>query len=465
MPKQKAGQVMEVYKLEAVSGKSVMAHPETKRMLADIRSGHITGLVFSKLARLARSTKELLEFAEIFRTEHADLISLAENIDTSSPAGRLFFTIISAMAEWEREEIASRVAASVPIRANMGKPLGGQATFGYRWENKELVVDQAEAPVRKLMYELFLKHQRKLTTAKALNNLGYRTRNGSLFTKTTVERLLRDSTAKGERRANYTKSLGDNKQWVIKPQSEWVLQPCPAIVSSELWNQCNSILDAQERTVTRPGPKAVYLLSGFVKCSCGKTMYVYQHSKNFACKVCKVRIAVSDIDEIFQSYLKDYLGNINHADYLQQSDLQLQEKKVLLESTLRDRTKLSKRMDTLIALRVDGEVTKERFTEQYAPLEAQLSQLDAQLPELEAEIDIRASQLLASDAILHEAQALHTDWEHMAFEQKRGIVETITTSIEIGKEDITITLAYAPPIPTNPKNNARTVMGSCWPPA
>jgi site-specific DNA recombinase len=461
----KGWQIMEVYKLEAVSGKSVMAHPETKRMLADIHSGHITGLVFSKLARLARSTKELLEFAEIFRTEHADLISLAENIDTSSPAGRLFFTIISAMAEWEREEIASRVAASVPIRANMGKPLGGQATFGYRWENKELVVDQAEAPVRKLMYELFLKHQRKLTTANALNNLGYRTRNGSLFTKTTVERLLRDSTAKGERRANYTKSLGDNKQWVIKPQSEWVLQPCPAIVTAELWNQCNSILDAQERTVTRPGPKAVYLLSGFVKCSCGKTMYVYQHSKNFACKVCKVRIAVSDIDEIFQTYLKDYLGNINHAEYLQQSDLQLQEKKVLLESTLRDRSRLSKKMDTLIALRVDGEVTKERFTEQYAPLEAQLSQLDAQLPELEAEIDIRASQLLASDAILHEAQALHTDWERMAFEQKRGIVETITTSIEIGKEDITITLAYAPPIPTNPKNNARMVRGSCWPPA
>src|SRR5258707_13335186 len=51
--------VREVYRLEAVSGKAVMEHPEAKRMLADIRSGHITGLVFSKIARLARNTKEL----------------------------------------------------------------------------------------------------------------------------------------------------------------------------------------------------------------------------------------------------------------------------------------------------------------------------------------------------------------------------------------------------------------------
>jgi site-specific DNA recombinase len=124
----------------------------------------------------------------------------------------------------------------------MGKPLGGQASFGYRWQNKTLVIDQKEAPVRKLIYEIFLECQRKKTTASRLNQLGYRTRKGANFSDTTVERLLRDTTAKGLRIANHTKSTGEGKKWLAKSQEDWITIPCPAIIEEDLWDKCNKRL-------------------------------------------------------------------------------------------------------------------------------------------------------------------------------------------------------------------------------
>lgn len=441
----KGWNVVTVYRLDALSGKSVLGYPETKRMLKDIQSNTISGIIFSKLARIARNTKELLEISELFQVQKADLISLAEAIDTSTPAGRLFFTIIAAMAQWEREEIAERVAASVPIRAKLGKPLGGQASFGYKWEGKQLTICQQEAPVRKLVYEIFLKTKRKRTTATELNSLGYRTRNGSLFSDTTVARLIKDPTAKGVRRANYTKSLGEGKNWVIKPQSEWIEMPCPAIVEEHLWSECNTILTQQEQKRSKVGPRTVYLLAGYVFCSCGSKMYVYTESPVYKCKKCRRKIGVADIDDIYHEQLKSFLLNdANRTTLSEQTNAVLSERETLLKTITTDYERLLKKTEQQMNLRMDGELSKEEFAKFYKPTELQLRQIEAQIPELEAEIDFLKIQYLSSDTVIQDAKDLYTNWTKLPFEEKRNIVETITEKIVIDTDTINISLSYIP---------------------
>lgn len=461
----KGWNVVTIYRLDAMSGKSVLEYPETKRMLKDIESGTITGIIFSKLARLARNTKELLEISELFRDKHADLISLAEAIDTSTPAGRLFFTVIAAMAQWEREEISDRVAASVPIRAKMGKPLGGQASFGYKWEGRELVIAEEEAPVRKLLYEIFLKTKRKKATATELNKLGYRTRNGSLFSGTTIERLLKDPNAKGLRRANYTKSLGEGKNWVIKPKSEWVETPCPPIVDANLWDDCNMILTQQEKKRTKIGPRAVHLLAGYVFCSCTSKMYVYTDTPVYKCKKCKRKIEVKDIDEIYHEQLKSFLLTDSDMDSISsKSNEVISEKEALLKAISSEYEKLLKKTEKQMNLRIEGELSKEEFALFYKPIEQRLRQIEAQMPEVEAEIDFLKIQYLSSDTVIQEAKDLYNNWNNLPFEEKRSVVETITEKLIINTDTIDISLSYLPTplFSSNAGNKERNFRGSYW---
>ena len=440
--------IVETYQLKAVSGKSVLSHPEAQRMIEDVKSGHITGLIFSKLARLARNTRELLDFSDIFREHDADLVSLQESIDTTSAAGRLFYTMIAAMAQWEREEISDRVAASVPIRAKMGKPLGGAAPFGYQWKDKKFILDQKEAPVRKLMYELFLKHKRKKAVARLLNEQGYRTRKGAKFSDTTVNRLLRDTSAKGLRRANYTKSLGEGKHWKLKPQDEWIYTEIEAIVSEELWDQCNAILDEQRASRRKISRKPVHLFTGRVFCQCGHKMYVPSNSPKYTCYKCRNKIPVDDLEGIYHEQLKDFFFSRDDiTNYLTQADTLIQEKQQLISATQGEQVKLQKEMDKLYDLYLAGEIPKEGFGRRYRPLEERFEQLEAELPRLRGEHDFLKIQYLSSDQIISDAQDLYSRWPQLDFEEKRQIVEMITDRIEIQEGEIAIDLCYLPSFP------------------
>ncbi|MCG3134351.1 MAG: hypothetical protein HMLKMBBP_01657 [Planctomycetes bacterium] len=443
----KGWEVATVYNLGGWSGKSVKDHPECKRMLSDVQSGAISALVFSKLARLARNTKELLDFADFFKSEKADLVSLQESIDTSSPAGRLFYTLIAAMAQWEREEIASRVAASVPVRAKLGKSLGGRAPYGYRWIDKKLVPNPDEVPVRRLVYDLFIEHRRKKTVARLLNEKGYRTREGARWSDTTIVRLIADTTAIGRHRLNYSRqtSIRGRRQLAMKPESEWVWQTVDPIISLDVWEQANAILRETRQNPRKPARTTRHLFTGLTFCHCGSKMYVPSRNPKYVCYACKNKIPVAVLEAVFREQLRGYLlSPTDLSAYLVQANGKLQEKTALVEATEVEVARLNTDLDRIMGLYLSGQLPQESVGERYRPIEARRNQLRDELPRLQGELDFLKISLVSSDEMIREAQDLYTHWGDLNHEEKRRIVEAITDRLTVSEGEIEINLCFRP---------------------
>jgi site-specific DNA recombinase len=436
--------VKEVYDLAGVSGKSVKDHPEAKRMLSDVKRGHINGLIFSKLARLARNTKELLEFSDYFRDHNADLISISETIDTSTPAGRLFFTIIAAMATWEREEIADRQKASILVRAKLGKTINGMAPYGYQWKDRKLIVQPDEAPIRRKAYELFLQYKRKGTVAKLLNAAGHRVRKGALWSDTQVKRTLSDTSAKG---VYYFNRVRKNGSWkgTEKPEEEWGRVECEPIVSPELWNQVNLIMEEQLKSWKKPGKVPLHIFGNLTWCQCGGKMYARSDSPKYHCRKCNRKIPTADLEAIFREELHAFFGSRDKiAAHLDEAKRHIAEKEQALAAVQRQVQKVRDEMRQTHQLYLDGQVTPQGFGQFYKPAEERLNQLVAELPKLEAEVARLKVNDVSGEEVLSEAWTLYEQWPKLAREQKQKIAEAIVEKIVIGEGEIDLTLSYMP---------------------
>jgi DNA invertase Pin-like site-specific DNA recombinase len=96
--------------------------PELDRLLADAKKGLFSTVLVWKFDRMARSTMHLHKVLEEFKALGIDFVSLTEQVDTSTPGGKLVFTILGAVAEMERELIVERITAGL---ARSKKKLGG----------------------------------------------------------------------------------------------------------------------------------------------------------------------------------------------------------------------------------------------------------------------------------------------------------------------------------------------------
>ena len=437
--------VREVYDLAGVSGKGVITQPEAKRMMADIKRGHITGLIFSKLARLARNTRELLDFSDHFRAHSAALVSIQESIDTSTPSGRLFYTMIAAMAQWEREEIVDRINASIAIRAKLGQPISGKYPFGYQWKDGKVQPHPEEAPVRKLVYEMFAQHKRLRTVARLMNEKGYRARAGK-FSDTTIRRLITDPTAKGLHRTNYTKNLGTpTGKWAFKPEHEWIINKVEPIVSEELWAHCNGLLEQRRTTGIRPGPKPTHPFSGRVFCGCGAKMDVPTGTGKYVCASCKRKIPLADLDAIFHEELKGYLSEPEKvAAYLNGMNEAVADRVKLRAALRREDQTLKQKMDGLLNAYNKGGLTVEQFRDKYQPMDARQKQIAAELLKCDAEIQVLKIEETSGEQVMAEAQTFYERWPGMTGVQKHELLENILERVEVHEGEVSIKLACLP---------------------
>jgi site-specific DNA recombinase len=457
--KSRGWQVKEVYDLAGQSGKAVTQHPEAKRMMKDVERGHISGLVFSKLARLSRNRRELEDFSDFFNKHHADLISLSEAIDTSTAGGRMFFHLLGVFAQWEREEITERVNASVLTRAKLGKSINGSAPYGYQWKDRKLVVQPEEAAIRRKAYSLFLETRRKGQVARLLNDAGYRSRNGSIWRDTQVLRTLIDPSAKG---VYYFNRVRQTDSWKTepKPESEWGKVECEAIISEELWNQANTIIEEQLKTWKRPGKAPSYLLSGIAECKCGSKMYVRSGSPKYVCRKCCNKIPITDLENIVHQELQVFFTQPEKvSQHLAETDRNLAEKQAMLDAHQKELQKVKDDMTRTHRLYVEEQITAQGFGQFYKPAEERLDQLVHELPKLQAEVDFLRVNKLSSNDILHEATTLYERWPSLPSEDKRKIVEGLVEKVIIGDGEIDITLSHMPTSEEACKNQQRLGLG------
>lgn len=98
----------EVFEDSGVSG-AKSSRPALNQVMKEVNSGQVSTVIVYSFSRFARSTKHLLNALEVFKGKQVGFISITENVDTSSPMGRAFFTIISAISQLERDLISERV--------------------------------------------------------------------------------------------------------------------------------------------------------------------------------------------------------------------------------------------------------------------------------------------------------------------------------------------------------------------
>lgn len=283
-------EIVREYEDAGKSGKSIEGRIQFNQMMDDIKSGKdgVSFVLVFKLSRFGRNAADVLSTLQVMQDFGVNLICVEDGIDSSKDAGKLMISVLSAVAEIERENIRVQTMEGRIQKAREGKWNGGFAPYGYQLIDGELQINEEEAAAIRVIYDQYVNTDIGSNgIAKYLENHGIRKiqrQNGKnpLFDAHLIRLILKNPVycgkiAYGRRRTE--KVHGTRNDYHLVEQDDYLLVDGlhEAIISEETWQAAQIKLLAQAKKyehVNKGKDTRTHLLSGIVKCPiCGAGMY------------------------------------------------------------------------------------------------------------------------------------------------------------------------------------------------
>jgi DNA invertase Pin-like site-specific DNA recombinase len=245
-----------------------LERPALKRLLADIQAGKVDCIVVYKIDRLTRSLMDFSKLVDLFEKRGVTFVSVTQSFNTTSSMGRLTLNILLSFAQFERELGSERVRDKIAASKRRGLWTGGAVPLGYKAENKQLVIEPAEAAVVQRIFQRFVTLRSITKVLRELDADDVRQRSGRPFDKVVLHKILRNRTYRG---------LTVHKKDAFPGKH----QP---IIDENLWSEAQSINREPPRTRARAAAaREVALLRGLIFGPDGWAMTPQHARKNGRC--------------------------------------------------------------------------------------------------------------------------------------------------------------------------------------
>ena len=231
-----------------ISG-GTLERPGLKRLMADIEDGLVDVVVVYKIDRLSRSLADFAKLVEVFDRNGVTFVSVTQSFNTTTSMGRLTLNILLSFAQFEREVTAERIRDKVAASRKKGMWMGGVPPYGYRVENRKLLVDEDTAAHVRWIFTRFIEIGSCTVLASEVGARGLGTPRGNRIDKKYLYRMLSNRAYLGEAIHKGDSYPGEHD----------------AIIDRETWDKVHAILQESPRkraARTRSGTPA--LLKGLL---------------------------------------------------------------------------------------------------------------------------------------------------------------------------------------------------------